>query len=450
MIELAEGAPPLADLHPMRALLQIPRNPPPRLSRPEEWSVSFNDVVTECLTKDYESRPLLQEVIEHPLFQIIPKTPTYIQHGLQSLIKWLKSKDRISEKNANSTALKKGKLSPDFRDVDEEMIKSENLANSSEFLQTGKISEVLKKRLEKKKKFTYIGDILLSVDPDLCVGVEDDGAGVVEESEPHIINMCKNIHKKMLHFRKNEIILTSGFEGSNREDVHDSAQATLVKVGNNVSNVSEKILAASEVFSMLTRKKSRNCGIRLTKIMYNKVGTTTGANFNINMSIAASEFFHEWSQYTVFDIVLNGLRSQGKIREFGLELIMDEDDISNHDDKVIESFQLLNKHLALLGFRPDLGMDVIHKMIISIILLMQLSTSTSLDTEAIIRAVANNLEVDNNQLSRALTEVSVNTGEDFIKKRNNLSQTASSLATLLFTTLVDWIENFINSQLQLR
>ena len=51
MIELAEGAPPLSELHPMRALLQIPRNPPPRLSRPEEWSVSFNDVVTECLTK---------------------------------------------------------------------------------------------------------------------------------------------------------------------------------------------------------------------------------------------------------------------------------------------------------------------------------------------------------------------------------------------------------------
>ena len=51
MIELAEGAPPLSELHPMRALLQIPRNPPPRLSRPEEWSVSYNDVVTECLTK---------------------------------------------------------------------------------------------------------------------------------------------------------------------------------------------------------------------------------------------------------------------------------------------------------------------------------------------------------------------------------------------------------------
>jgi myosin-3 len=30
IIELAEGAPPLSDMQPMRALVQIPRNPPPR------------------------------------------------------------------------------------------------------------------------------------------------------------------------------------------------------------------------------------------------------------------------------------------------------------------------------------------------------------------------------------------------------------------------------------
>lgn len=29
-IELAEGKAPLSDIHPMRALFQIPRNPPPR------------------------------------------------------------------------------------------------------------------------------------------------------------------------------------------------------------------------------------------------------------------------------------------------------------------------------------------------------------------------------------------------------------------------------------
>ena len=96
IIEFAEGQPPLSSLHPMRALMQIPKNPPPRLSRPEEWSVAINDVVNECLTKDFEQRPMLQEVIEHPLFQAIPKTPTYIQYGLQTLIKWVE-KDKYRD-----------------------------------------------------------------------------------------------------------------------------------------------------------------------------------------------------------------------------------------------------------------------------------------------------------------------------------------------------------------
>lgn len=57
-IELAEGKAPLSDLHPMRALFQIPRNPPPALKDEIEWSKEFIDFVHECLTKDYEERPV--------------------------------------------------------------------------------------------------------------------------------------------------------------------------------------------------------------------------------------------------------------------------------------------------------------------------------------------------------------------------------------------------------
>merc|ERR1719229_739817 len=38
IIEMAEGKPPLSDLHPLRALLQIPSNPPPKLQNQNEWT----------------------------------------------------------------------------------------------------------------------------------------------------------------------------------------------------------------------------------------------------------------------------------------------------------------------------------------------------------------------------------------------------------------------------
>lgn len=40
-LEMAEGHPPLVDMHPMRALFLIPRNAPPRLKRGKKWSVNY-------------------------------------------------------------------------------------------------------------------------------------------------------------------------------------------------------------------------------------------------------------------------------------------------------------------------------------------------------------------------------------------------------------------------
>ncbi len=44
-IELADGEPPLSELHPMRALFKIPRNPPPTLRNPSKWSKEYNDFI---------------------------------------------------------------------------------------------------------------------------------------------------------------------------------------------------------------------------------------------------------------------------------------------------------------------------------------------------------------------------------------------------------------------
>ncbi|XP_029556473.1 misshapen-like kinase 1 isoform X4 [Salmo trutta] len=70
-IETAEGAPPLCDMHPMRALFLIPRNPPPKL-KSKKWSKKFIDFIEGCLVKTYTSRPSTEQLLKHSFIRDQP------------------------------------------------------------------------------------------------------------------------------------------------------------------------------------------------------------------------------------------------------------------------------------------------------------------------------------------------------------------------------------------
>ncbi|XP_053297208.1 misshapen-like kinase 1 isoform X7 [Pleuronectes platessa] len=70
-IEMAEGAPPLCDMHPMRALFLIPRNPPPKL-KSKKWSKKFIDFIEGCLVKTYTSRPSTEQLLKHSFIRDQP------------------------------------------------------------------------------------------------------------------------------------------------------------------------------------------------------------------------------------------------------------------------------------------------------------------------------------------------------------------------------------------
>ncbi|XP_062897125.1 serine/threonine-protein kinase 3/4 isoform X1 [Mobula hypostoma] len=68
-IEMAEGKPPYADIHPMRAIFMIPTNPPPTFRKPELWSDEFTDFVKQCLVKNPEQRAAATQLLQHPFIK---------------------------------------------------------------------------------------------------------------------------------------------------------------------------------------------------------------------------------------------------------------------------------------------------------------------------------------------------------------------------------------------
>ena len=68
-IELAEGAPPHANLHPLRAIFVIPTKPAPTLADPDNWSPEMLDFVRCCCQKDASQRHDSALLSSHPFIK---------------------------------------------------------------------------------------------------------------------------------------------------------------------------------------------------------------------------------------------------------------------------------------------------------------------------------------------------------------------------------------------
>jgi serine/threonine protein kinase len=66
VIELAEGAPPHSNLHPLRAIFVIPTKPAPTLADPDNWSPEMLDFVRCCCQKEPEQRHDSALLSSHP------------------------------------------------------------------------------------------------------------------------------------------------------------------------------------------------------------------------------------------------------------------------------------------------------------------------------------------------------------------------------------------------
>jgi len=84
-LELAQGEPPYSDIHPMKVLFLIPKNPPPTLQG--DFSKSFKEFVDLCLRRDPRERPSAKELLRHPFIRRAKKT-TYLTELIERYERW--------------------------------------------------------------------------------------------------------------------------------------------------------------------------------------------------------------------------------------------------------------------------------------------------------------------------------------------------------------------------
>ncbi|KAF7248378.1 Myosin-IIIb, partial [Varanus komodoensis] len=61
-------------------------NPPPTLFQPENWSRGFNHFISQCLIKDFENRPSVTHLLEHPFIRQAHGKDMALQKQLVDLI----------------------------------------------------------------------------------------------------------------------------------------------------------------------------------------------------------------------------------------------------------------------------------------------------------------------------------------------------------------------------
>ncbi|KOS19367.1 Serine/threonine-protein kinase svkA [Escovopsis weberi] len=130
-MEMANGEPPLAHIHPMKVLFHIPKNDPPRLEG--NFSSDFKDFITSCLTKEIDRRPTARELLRHRFIRSAGKVealqeliahrqvwdvdqnrrkhPIYYQETLQTLTPKSEDQEWVFE-TVKSVMLPKSSLSP--------------------------------------------------------------------------------------------------------------------------------------------------------------------------------------------------------------------------------------------------------------------------------------------------------------------------------------------------
>uniref|UniRef100_T1PFP8 Myosin head n=1 Tax=Musca domestica TaxID=7370 RepID=T1PFP8_MUSDO len=472
-IELADGKPPFYDMHPSRALFQIVRNPPPTLFKPSNWSQQLIDFIAECLEKNQENRPMMVEMVEHPFLNELFDNDDEMRNDISELLELSREAQgfyREPEILVDRGFIKRFEGKPE-RMFPEDLAAIENPADDV-------VLECLRNRMELGNSYSFIGDILLSLNsnelqnefpPEFHAKYNCKSRS---ENLPHIFAVADTAYQDMLHHKEPQHIVFSGESYSGKSTNVKLLIKHLCYLGAGNRGATERVENGNKVIMALVNagtpinNDSTRCVMHYF-LTFGKTGKMSGAVYNMYMleklRVATSDMMQH--NFHIFYYFFDYLNAEGLLKEYNLKsehgyrylrvppdapqgkLKYRRDDPSGN----VERFKEFETILQDLDFNHK-QLESVRKILAAIlnignIRFRQMGKYAEVDNTEMVTRIAELLRVDEKKFMWSLTNFIMVKGGVAERRQYNTDEARNArdaVASTLYSRLVDWIVNKIN------